>query len=78
MFNVLCCLRKDKSVLVTSGLHPVGQAAIAISLAEKCATYAVVESGQQADRLSDIFPEVIIKNLRRYNLILIRHESLNS
>jgi len=54
----LCKLQKDNSVLVTSGLHPIGQAAIAISLSIKCETYAIVDSDQQAEQLSGIFPEV--------------------
>lgn len=56
----------NNSILVTSGLHPIGQAAISIGLAEKCETYAIVESIQQADHLSNIFPEVIVTNNRHY------------
>lgn len=60
MFKVLCSLDKDKSILITSGLHPIGQAAISISLAEKYEVYAIVDSSHEADQLSTIFPEVII------------------
>lgn len=56
---MLCKLRKDNSILVTSGLHPIGQAAIAISLGMKCETYVIVDSDQQADQLCEIFPEVL-------------------
>ncbi|XP_060835401.1 fatty acid synthase-like [Rhopalosiphum padi] len=59
IFNILCKLQKDNSVLVTSGLHPIGQAAIAISLSIKCETYAIVDSDQQAEQLSGIFPELL-------------------
>ncbi|XP_026822789.1 fatty acid synthase-like, partial [Rhopalosiphum maidis] len=59
IFNILCKLQKDNSVLVTSGLHPIGQAAIAISLSIKCETYAIVNSHQQAEQLSSIFPELL-------------------
>lgn len=62
VLNVLCSFQKHNSILVTSGLHPIGQAAISIGLAEKCETYAIVESTQQADYLFHIFPKVIIKN----------------
>lgn len=58
IFKILCFLQKDKSILVTSGLHPIGQAAISIGLAEKCQVYVIVESNQQVDQLSNIFPEV--------------------
>jgi len=60
VFNVLCVTpRSDKSVLITSGLHPISRAAIAVALAEKRDTYATVESNQRADQLSRIFPTVI-------------------
>lgn len=58
VFNILCSLNSTNSIVVTSGLHPIGQAAISIGLAEKCETYAVVDSDQQADQLSSIFPKV--------------------
>eukprot|EP00102_Acyrthosiphon_pisum_P016442 XP_008187406.1 PREDICTED: fatty acid synthase-like [Acyrthosiphon pisum] len=58
VFNILCNLQKNNSILVTSGLHPIGQAAIAISLGIKCETYAIVESDHQAEQLSSIFPEL--------------------
>lgn len=61
VFYVLSTLQKNKSVLVTSGLHPIGQAAISIALAENCEIYAVVESCREADQLSHLFPEVIWK-----------------
>lgn len=64
VFNVLCSLQNDKSVLVTSGLHPLGQAAISISLAKKCDTYTVVESIEQADQLSEIFRAVSIRTMK--------------
>ncbi|KAF0755952.1 fatty acid synthase-like isoform X1 [Aphis craccivora] len=59
IFNVLCKLRKDNSILVTSGLHPIGQAAIAISLGMKCETYVIVDADQQVDQLCGIFPELL-------------------
>uniref|UniRef100_A0A2H8TDM0 Fatty acid synthase n=1 Tax=Melanaphis sacchari TaxID=742174 RepID=A0A2H8TDM0_9HEMI len=59
IFNILRKLQKDNSILVTSGLHPIGQAAIAISLGMKCETYAVVDSEQQVEQLSGIFPELL-------------------
>jgi len=60
VFNILyCSLQKKKSVLVTSGLHPIGQAAISISLYENCETYAIVESSQEVEQLLAIFPKVI-------------------
>jgi len=59
VLNVLSTLQKNNSVLVTSGLHPIGQAAISISLDKKCETYVIVNSEQQAQRLSEIFPEVL-------------------
>ncbi|CAH1725990.1 unnamed protein product [Aphis gossypii] len=59
IFNVLCKLRKDNSILVTSGLHLIGQAAIAISLGMKCETYVIVDSDLQADQLCGIFPELL-------------------
>lgn len=59
VFNILCKLQKNNTVLVTSGLHPIGQAAIAISLGIKCETYAIVDSDHQAEQLSGIFPEVL-------------------
>jgi len=58
VLNILSTLQKDNSVLVTSGLHPIGQAAISISLDKKYETYAIVDSDQQAEQLSVIFPEV--------------------
>jgi len=58
VLNILSKLQKNKSVLVTSGLHPIGQAAISICLNMKCETYAIVDSEQQADQLSYSFPEV--------------------
>ncbi|XP_029343631.1 fatty acid synthase [Acyrthosiphon pisum] len=59
VLNILSTLQKNNSVLVTSGLHPIGQAAISISLDKKCETYAIVDSDQQAEQLSGIFPEVL-------------------
>lgn len=59
IFNILCKIRQNNSFLVTSGLHPIGQAAIAISLGIKCEPYAIVESDHQAEELSGIFPEVL-------------------
>ncbi|CAI6347084.1 unnamed protein product [Macrosiphum euphorbiae] len=59
VLNILSTLQKNNSVLVTSGLHPIGQAAISISLDKKCETYAIVDSDQQAEQLSGIFPELL-------------------
>jgi len=73
VFNILCSLRKENSILVTSGLHPIGQAAIAIGLAEKCETYAIVDSTQDLKLLSKIFPEVkqkITNNNRLYCVVI--------
>jgi hypothetical protein len=55
----MCSLQSHQSLLVTSGLHPIGQAAISIAIAEKCETFVIVDSNHQADQLSHIFPEVI-------------------
>ncbi|XP_016657076.1 fatty acid synthase isoform X4 [Acyrthosiphon pisum] len=56
--NILSTLQKDKTVLVTSGLNPIGQAAISISLDMKCQTYVIVDSDQQAEQLSVTFPQL--------------------
>lgn len=58
VFHNWTLIKKNNSVLVTSGLHPIGQAAISISLDKKFETYAIVDSEQQAEQLSRIFPEV--------------------
>jgi len=58
VLNILSTLQKNNSVLITSGLHPIGQAAISISLDKKHETYAIVNSEQQAEQLTRIFPEV--------------------
>lgn len=58
VFNILSRLSEEKSILVTCGLHPIGQAAISICLDKKCETYAIVESSQEMNQLSSIFPEV--------------------
>lgn len=61
MFNVIVPKQKYlKSVLITSGLHPIGQAAISISLSQNVDVYVIVESSQQSERLSHLFPKVII------------------
>ncbi|VVC44020.1 Acyl transferase/acyl hydrolase/lysophospholipase,Acyl transferase,Malonyl-CoA [Cinara cedri] len=49
------------TILVTSGLHPVGRAAISIGLAEKCDVYVIFKSSQQSKQLSNIFPQLITK-----------------
>ncbi|XP_029343545.1 fatty acid synthase [Acyrthosiphon pisum] len=59
VLNILSTLQKNNSVLVTSGLHPIGQAAISISLNKKCETYAIVDSDQQSEELSGTFPELL-------------------
>lgn len=64
VFNILGSLKQENTVLVTSGLHPMGRAAISIALHEKCETYAVVGSDQQVDQLADLFPQVIIAIVR--------------
>lgn len=59
MFEVILPKEKFfKSILVTSGLHPIGQAAISISLSKNFDVYAIVESSQQAEQLFNLFPEV--------------------
>lgn len=58
MFNVLSKLDKSISILITSGTHPVGIAAISICLSEGCNVYVVVENKQQVDYLSNVFPMV--------------------
>ena len=59
VLNILSTLQKNNSVLVTSGLNPIGQAAISISLDMKCQTYVIVDSDQQAEQLSVTFPQVL-------------------
>lgn len=58
VFNNWTLNKKNNSVLITSGLHPIGQAAISISLDKQFETYAIVDSEQQAEQLYRIFPEV--------------------
>lgn len=65
MFKILCSFKKDSTILVTSGLNIIGQAAISIGLAEKCDVYVIVESSQQSEQLSSIFPKVISANLKQ-------------
>lgn len=59
VFDVLCwSLGPVNTVLVTSGLHPMGRAAIAIGLSKFYRLYVVVKSSQEADQLLAEFPEV--------------------
>ena len=58
--------------MITSGLHPIGQAAIAISLAEKCTVYVIVNSSDEAEQLFNTFPEVIIKILKKIVVFKIK------
>lgn len=51
-----------QSILVTSGLNPIGQAAISIGLSKKFDMYAIVDSITEADKLSNTHPEVILLN----------------
>ncbi|VVC29220.1 Hypothetical protein CINCED_3A006213 [Cinara cedri] len=58
VLNILCNLNHENTVLITSGLHPMGQAIISIALHKKCKTYVVVQYDQQVDQLINIFPEL--------------------
>ncbi|XP_050423058.1 fatty acid synthase-like [Adelges cooleyi] len=63
VFNVLSKLDKSISILITSGTHPVGIAAISICLSEGCNVYVVVENKQQVDYLSNVFPMLRSSNI---------------
>ncbi|XP_050542017.1 fatty acid synthase-like [Daktulosphaira vitifoliae] len=55
VLKVLGRLKRLSSVLITSGIHPIGQAAINICLAEGCNVYVVIENKHQADFISHNF-----------------------
>ncbi|XP_050438841.1 fatty acid synthase-like [Adelges cooleyi] len=63
VFNVLSELDKSKSILITSGIHPVGRAAISICLSERCNVYIIVENKQQVEYLSNVFPLLRSSNI---------------
>lgn len=58
MFKVLITLQKKHTVLITSGTHPIGQAAISVCLPIVQDVYVIVENIQEAILVSENFPSV--------------------
>ncbi|XP_050542024.1 fatty acid synthase-like isoform X2 [Daktulosphaira vitifoliae] len=63
MLKVLTTLRKFKTVLITSGTHPIGYAAISVCLPEVKDVYVIVENVQQAVLISKSFPSLSESNI---------------